>query len=140
MQRNHQKRGLLLLTAGVLGQGLAIGLSAKDAWTAPESAASVKNPLADNAAAVTAGKKIYEDRCADCHGSKGKGDGPAATDLDPKPGDLSKASMNDQPDGALFWKISEGKKPMPTYKSKLSEEQRWQVINYVRTLAPKNNK
>lgn len=140
MHFHRQKRILVISAIGFLGLGLATALSAKDAWTAPESAAAVKNPLTDNATAVAAGKKIYEDRCADCHGSKGKGDGPGAADLDPKPGDLSKSSMNDQSDGALFWKVTEGKKPMPTYKSKLSEEQRWQVVNYVRTLAPKSNK
>jgi len=40
-------------------------------------------------------------------------------------------------DGELFWKISEGRRPMPEFKKRLTEEQRWQLVNYVRTFAPK---
>jgi mono/diheme cytochrome c family protein len=124
-----------------LGVGLVVGLvcaaEAGESWRVPEGVAAVKNPLAGDPAAVGSGKKLYEDRCADCHGLKGRGDGPASIDLDPKPGDLSKPALREQPDGVLFWKISEGKKPMPPYKTKLTEEQRWQLINYLRTLGPK---
>ena len=116
----------------------APNLLGAEAWAVPQNAAGQKNPLSGDTIAIGQGRRIYEDRCADCHGDKGKGDGPAATDLDPKPGDLSKPSLREQPDGVLFWKISEGKKPMPPYKTKLSEEQRWQTVNYIRTLATKS--
>ena len=45
--------------------------------------------------------------------------------------------MWQQTDGAIFWKLTEGKTPMPAWGETLSEEQRWSVVNYVRTLAPK---
>lgn len=109
-------------------------LYAADAWAVPPDAAGLKNPLPGDNGTLARGKSIFEDRCADCHGQKGKGDGPAAADFSPKPGDLTKAAMREQPDGVLFWKISEGKKPMPPYKSKISEEDRWKLVNYVRTL------
>ena len=46
--------------------------------------------------------------------------------------------MKEMTDGELFYKLSEGRMPMPGFKAKLSEEQRWQVLNYVRTLAKKS--
>ena len=125
------------LSAAVASLALP-NLRGGDTWSVPQSASAQTNPLSGNGLALAQGRKIYENRCADCHGDKGKGDGPAATDLDPKPGDLSKPSLNEQPDGVLFWKISEGKKPMPAYKTKLSEEQRWQTVSYIRTLAAKD--
>ncbi len=96
-----------------------------------------KNPVPADENSLAAGKAVYAKECLSCHGNAGKGDGPAAKDLEKNPGDLSKASMWDQTDGALFWKLTEGKKPMPSFEKNLSEEQRWQVINYIRTLAPK---
>jgi mono/diheme cytochrome c family protein len=127
--------------AGVLSlAALSLALWGGEPWNIPDTAAVLKNPVAGDDTALKQGKQIYEDRCADCHGPKGKGDGPAAVDLDPKPGDLSKPTLREQADGVLFWKISEGKKPMPPYKTKLSEEQRWQTVNYIRTLAGPDKK
>jgi mono/diheme cytochrome c family protein len=79
-----------------------------------------------------------------CHGPAGKGDGPAAATLERngvriRPGNLSDPKMWQQSDGAIFWKISEGKTPMPAWSQTLSEKQRWQIVNYVRTLAPKSD-
>ncbi len=104
-------------------------------WTAPPFAANKKNPVPSDAKSIAAGKKVYLANCLACHGTQGKGDGPAAAQLQKTPGDLSSDKVQKQTDGALFWKISEGRKPMPTFKKLLSENQRWQVINYVRTLA-----
>jgi mono/diheme cytochrome c family protein len=81
---------------------------------------------------------LYVKECASCHGTAGKGDGPAAKDLERKPGDLSSPKLTDQTDGALFWKLTEGNKPMPSMREVFSEEDRWTVINYVRTLAPQD--
>ena len=91
-----------------------------------------KNPVAADAASVGRGKTLYAAECASCHGSSGKGDGPAAKDLEKHPGDMTK--LGGQSDGALFWKITEGKKPMASFATKLSEQQRWDVINYMKTL------
>jgi mono/diheme cytochrome c family protein len=103
-------------------------------WKAPASADAKKNPLTSDAATVAAGKTVYVKECQSCHGKKGKGDGPSAKDLDIPAGDFSKATMQSQSDGALFWKTSEGRKPMPSFKKKLNETQIWQTIIYMRTL------
>jgi mono/diheme cytochrome c family protein len=106
----------------------------KEDWIAPASAKNKKNPIEVNAANLASAKKSYEKECLSCHGRKGKGDGPSSVTLDVIPGDLSAAKVQDQTDGELFWKITEGKKPMPTTKLTLTDDQRWAVVNYVRTL------
>lgn len=102
-------------------------------WQAPPEADNLTNPLKDNASATESGKKIYQQMCAICHGNKGKGDGVAGMGLNPRPTDLTK-QVQDQTDGAIYWKVTEGRSPMASYKEILNEEQRWQLVNYIRTL------
>jgi mono/diheme cytochrome c family protein len=104
-------------------------------FPSPPSADAIVNPLKGNAEATSEGKKIYTLYCVTCHGSKGKGDGIAAPGLSRPPADHTSDFVQKQTDGALFWIITEGNNPMPTYKTTLTEAQRWQVVNYVRTLA-----
>ena len=106
-------------------------------WTAPARASRKKNPIAYDDASVAAGKELYAKQCLSCHGETGKGDGSAAKDLDKKPNDLTLPKVQDQTDGALFWKVTEGKKPMPSFEKMMTDDQRWQTINYLRSLAPK---
>jgi len=103
-------------------------------WTAPSTAEKLKNPVESNATSLAAGKLLYTKNCYDCHGKKGKGDGPKSGDLDKSPVDFTKAVFQKQSDGAMFWKLTEGKKPMPSFKKDLTDEQRWQLVNYMRTL------
>lgn len=103
-------------------------------WNAPATADKEKNPIASDAASLEAGKDVYKKKCYDCHGKKGKGDGPKSAELDKSPQDFTKGDFQKQSDGSLFWKISEGKKPMPSFKHELTKDQRWQVVNYIRTL------
>jgi len=82
-----------------------------------------------------AGKTLYENFCLSCHGPAGKGDGPAASTLQPKPADLS-ALLQSQDDAYLAARISEGKDgtAMVSWKNVLSEAQIWQIVAYLRTL------
>ncbi len=122
--------------AAALAASLALSQDANAPWTAPSRAARKKNPIASDAASVAAGTALYLKECFSCHGPAGKGDGTAAATLERKPGNLSDPKLWLQSDGALFWKLTEGNKPMPSFAQTFSEDQRWQVINYVRTLAP----
>ena len=105
-------------------------------WVAPDSAKAVKNPLPPTAQNVSAGKDLYLDNCLMCHGEKGEGDGIAAQTLAVKPANLTDAKlMKGETDGALFWKMSNGRGPMPSWKDNFSETQRWQLVDYIRTFA-----
>jgi mono/diheme cytochrome c family protein len=108
----------------------------QDRWLAPASAKDVKNPYSGKSS-ISKGKSIYKTRCTVCHGEKGKGDGPAGKALKPPAADHSSALVQSQTDGELFWKISEGRGPMVGWKLILSEEDRWHVVNYLRTLKAK---
>ncbi|MFY0654354.1 MAG: cytochrome c [Cyclobacteriaceae bacterium] len=102
-------------------------------WIAPKEAANLKNPLSINENVIKEGKKMFTKMCAICHGAKGKGDGVAGAALNPKPTNLTTAKVQDQKDGELFWKITEGRSPMASYKTILTEDQRWQLVSYMRT-------
>ncbi len=121
----------LLVLAGVAA---AIVYSAFNnapwSWPVPEEAKQLKNPLHPTAPALTSARQVYVDRCAHCHGDAGKGDGRDASRYDPAPMDFTDAT-----DGELFYKISEGKKPMPVFKNKLTEDQRWELVLLIRSFA-----
>jgi mono/diheme cytochrome c family protein len=118
----------------VLSVGLAM-FSAKP-WVVPPAQKSVKNPLSPSAANFASAREIYSDKCANCHGDTGKGDGSDAMMYDPLPSDLTDAAhMHKLTDGEIFYQISEGKKPMPSFKKKLTEEQRWQLVLLVRSFS-----
>jgi mono/diheme cytochrome c family protein len=111
---------------------LTVVATTTEPWPAPARAAARKNPVTADAASIARGKVVYTAECLTCHGASGKGDGPQAKDLEKNPGNLT--NLQGQSAGALFWKVSEGKKPMPTFSSKLTEQQRWDVVNYIQTL------
>jgi mono/diheme cytochrome c family protein len=100
-------------------------------WNAPEAEANRANPIAVSEASIAKGRKSYEMYCASCHGEDRTGNGPAGMALDPKPADLAMmAPMH--PDGDLFWKIQTGKGAMISWKSVLSDESTWDVVNYLK--------
>jgi mono/diheme cytochrome c family protein len=103
-------------------------------WEAPALQAQKKNPVPANESSLGPGQTIYLRRCAACHGKTGNGDGPDAVDLGIHPAKFSDPGLREEADGALFWKITVGKKPMPEYGRRLSPTDRWNVINYLRTL------
>ena len=106
----------------------------KEKWSAPATEAQKKNPIAANESSRAAGQKIYSKTCAMCHGKTGNADGPAVIELNIHPAKLSDPKLATESDGSLFWRITTGKKPMPAYGKRLSETDRWNLVNYVRTL------
>ena len=121
------------LIALLLFSGL-VTANAQITWVAPKSEDAITNPLKNDASAVKQGKAIYAQFCAICHGDKGKGDGIAAAALNPKAANFTTEKFNSQTDGAVFWKLTEGRPPMASYKEILSETQRWQLVNYLKSL------
>jgi mono/diheme cytochrome c family protein len=107
---------------------------AQAAWTCPAAEKAKKSPVAKSDAATAAGKKATVDKaCTACHGESGKGDGPGAAALNPKPADWTSAKVQGETDGCLFWKISTGRGAMPPWAA-IPETERWQIIQYIRTL------
>ena len=105
-------------------------------WVVPEEARQLNNPLTPTDAGLALGRAVYLNKCAECHGEAGRGDGPQARMYDPAPGNLTDTQhMSTRTDGELFYQISEGHRPMPAFKKRLSEEQRWQLVLFVRSLA-----
>lgn len=127
--------GLFLVAACMfISQSAFAQKPAGKPWPAPESAVKMKNPVKSDAASQKEGKDLYNQHCKSCHGAKGKGDGSKAEKIDISCGDFSSAEIKKMTDGELYWKTTEGRKPMPSYKEKLSDSERWKVINYLRTL------
>lgn len=128
---------LTLVLAAVAAFSPPLQAESNKAWNVPPEEARRANPVVSDRNTVGLGEKLYQDRCSDCHGSKGRGDGPGGSDLDRRPTDFTQSPTQSQTDGSLYWKITEGRKPMPGYARKLTDEQRWQLVNYLRTLKRK---
>ena len=118
----------------VIGIAVAFGVFQNRQWKIPEEAKRRKNPVQPTPAALAAVRSIYLDKCVQCHGEKGKGDGSDAALYYPKPATFTDVPhMSATTDGELFYQISEGRKPMPAFKKRLTEEQRWQLVLLVRS-------
>ena len=124
MLRTASLVAVLLVLMGVLASGVQSRKS-DPAWVAPDHATSKINPLANRTDAVAGGRKLFHQRCATCHGDDGRGSTKAP--------DLMQPAVQEQSDGALFWKISGGntRQGMPSF-SFLPELQRWQLVLHIR--------
>src|ERR1051325_11398810 len=112
----------------------------KNTWELPEEADKTKNPTTATPESVAKGKELYMERtkgnCVFCHGDTGAGNEANLAKLRRKPADLTnKERMTAQTDGELYWKITKGIQGiMPAGEKRMTEEERWHVVNYVRTL------
>jgi mono/diheme cytochrome c family protein len=133
MKRPLALGGLILLA------GCGATQSGTD-WVVPEVARGRRNPLQATAASLREGQRLYQHECLICHGESGDGNGPWKDKL-PKPaGDFTdRQAMARMTDGEIFWKIGAGREAMPPFGDRLSEQQRWHLVNYVRTFAEGRN-
>jgi copper transport protein len=100
------------------------------------------NPIPPNAASVARGQAIYAQRCVPCHGESGKGDGPVGLTLNPRPADLTiHAVPGVHTDAQLFEWITNGfpGSIMPHFGKVLSDNDRWDLVNFIRTFAPRTS-
>jgi mono/diheme cytochrome c family protein len=93
------------------------------------------NPIPADQSSISRGNELYHIICSACHGDQGKGNGPVATYLKNKPADLTGLSVQSLNDGGIFMVISNGiDGKMPALNENLTVQERWDVVNYVRTL------
>ncbi|MCO6451719.1 MAG: cytochrome c [Caldilineales bacterium] len=118
------------------GMGMGSGMFQRHHAVVPEAYAGLENPAAD-AESIARGQAVYEANCLSCHGSTGMGEAPAGQALNPVAAPIAHTSQM-MTDGYLFWRISEGGQQfataMPAWGEALPEQERWDVINYVRAL------
>jgi mono/diheme cytochrome c family protein len=105
-------------------------------WTVPDEAKQRANPLTSSDAILQSVRPLYHEKCASCHGESGRGDGHDASLYDPGPTNFTDTKrMTGVTDGELFYKLSQGRKPMPSFKKRLTEDQRWRLVLLLRSFA-----
>jgi mono/diheme cytochrome c family protein len=154
-QRNHAIRpGLALpITVGLLfvfaagaaaGAGSASGGAGQDdPWVVPPRRAAVPNPIPKSDQVVAKGDMLYQMECASCHGKTGQNDGPGAKKIAAEMKaalKLTDPKVQEQSDGALFWKTLEGRNSMPSTAKDLTDEERWMIVHFLRTLPAPSSK
>jgi mono/diheme cytochrome c family protein len=127
---------LLVISLGLIGMAIWMAAFHKGPWIIPVTEKDRKNPLTPSDAILKAVRPTYDQKCSDCHGDGGRGDGSDAMMYDPPPANLTDAAhINKLTDGEIYYQITEGRKPMPSFKTKLTDEQRWQLVLLVRSFA-----
>jgi len=127
------QRGLVVICIGALlivgGFGVGANLTSGGVTT------PARNPFPPDEASLAVGARIYSRDCASCHGELGHGDGPLAATLNPKPFDLV-VHVPMHTDASVFATISNGMSgtAMGGFKGKLTEDERWHLVNYLRAL------
>ena len=106
----------------------------QDPWKAPAWADTLKSPYHEEPLTLAQGEELFTLYCATCHGESGYGDGAAGGALGQKPANFHDTLVKAQSDGSIFWKISAGRGNMPPFKDVFTDEQRWQLVAYIRHL------
>ncbi|CAN5541276.1 hypothetical protein BH23BAC1_BH23BAC1_37690 [soil metagenome] len=110
-------------------------IAVQDAWKVPVWADTITNPFHDEPLVLMQGEELYNMYCSACHGESGHGDGSPGGVFGPKPANFHDKEVKKQSDGVLYWKISTGRGIMPPFEDIFSEEQRWQLVAYLRKLS-----
>ena len=103
-------------------------------WSAPPEAAKRANPIQRDQESIARGKELFQTHCVVCHGPGGRGDGPAAAGLNPKPPNLVKMAGH-HTDGDIAWKIENGRGAMPAWRARLQEKDIWHLTNFLQAFS-----
>ena len=125
MKINHINKVLLI----VVFVAFAFQTKAQE-WTVPAEDHNVTCSKPFTKTTARDGKDLFNTKCKSCHGGAGEN---ASLPLNPEPGDVAADKFSKQTDGDLFYKLTNGKGGMPGFASQMSEEERWNVISYIRT-------
>lgn len=141
MNFSKQLAASLLVTGGIGFVTLSsfttndLPLHAQDRWIAPAWADTLSSPYHDEPLTLANGEELFGLYCASCHGESGYGDGAAGGALGQKPANFHDSLVKKQSNGALFWKMSNGRGNMPPFQDVFTAEQRWQLVAYLRKLS-----
>jgi len=102
-------------------------------WVVPDEQKTKTSPYLFNADTVKKGETVYIKNCQSCHGNPGKNNWAK---ISPEPGDPASKKFQEQTDGEMFYRISSGKGPMPEFRNILSENERWNVVSFIRSFNP----
>ncbi|MBF0240540.1 MAG: cytochrome c [SAR324 cluster bacterium] len=132
-QENKDGSGQQHASSPMMGMVSGSGTHCMSAPPVPAEMATRTNPLAKTPESVARGGLIFNENCASCHGTDGRGDGPAASGFSPQPANLLELAKA-RSEGELAWRISNGFGAMPAWKSVLQDEDIWHVVNFIQTL------
>ena len=123
---------LFFVSAAVLLLSAALVAQPKP-WVVPANFKSMKNPVAKSDVSTKAGQALYAKNCTPCHGKTGIGDGVKSKSLKTAMNDMSKPEFQNQTDGEHFYKTKTGRGDMTKYEGKLTDDDIWNIVNYMRT-------
>ncbi|MFB9844164.1 c-type cytochrome [Mucilaginibacter ginsenosidivorans] len=129
---------LMLATSTIAASVMCVAFTTVEQtkpWPVPEKNAKMPNPVKSSKESIANGKSLWNLHCASCHGKTGLGDGSKAAQLKTQPEDMTKGAAQTQSDGSIFYKISEGRDDMPSFKKKIPDpDDMWSLVNFIRTL------
>ncbi len=134
--------GLMLLIAAMsplfmdYADSLGMGMGRRDRGRGPMMGGGRnlgENPVEPTGNSIDNGKALFQTHCAVCHGPQGRGDGPAAAGLNPRPADLMQSARMLR-DGVVAGVITDGRGAMPSFKAALNPSQIWDLTNFVKSL------
>ena len=133
MKKNLILSATVLFMAAITLMSFSVNQEQPKPWPVPDEYKNMENPVKADAESLQLGKMLYNKNCASCHGKKGLGDGPKARMLETFSGDFSGDVYQSQTDGEHFYKTKFGRDEMPAYEGKISDEDIWHMVNYMRT-------
>ncbi|OFX83336.1 MAG: hypothetical protein A2W99_11995 [Bacteroidetes bacterium GWF2_33_16] len=104
--------------------------SQTEEWIVPKEKKEVVSTFNFTDENIKSGESLYQKNCLSCHGNPTKGN---FAPLQPSPGDPASEKFQNQSDGSMFYKITEGRVLMPQFKNILSEKERWEVVAFIRS-------
>lgn len=127
--------GIRVKAAWILGALFAVSVAVAIYYADLLQAAFAPNPVPSSVQAIKRGGELFSQYCAVCHGTGGRGDGPAAVSLLKRPEDLTRIAPPPYfPDGVVAYRIANGEDGMPAWKGVLSDDDIWTLIDFIRSL------